>query len=507
MISQVAVEPGFHDLQITYVVTRLNLYVQRARTGRIPGRFDPGSLFPREPTAEAFATNQRLSVLRGLAALAWIVPLCFFGARSAIRYAARRRAGHTPRDQRQWVLGAALFTVSFVLYFGASRSLEPTGFVRDDLVLSADSATTVQALVWGPSVPTGIRHPLFLAVRPLAKMMQSGTLFQFVGVNAALAVLALIAATNCLLMFLVLSRILGSIAIAGWFAGLYGVSFSNVVLFSFPETYSLATLTVLLYLYVAVRVSKPTSMGHAVLLGTLAGVAGLANPPLVSLALIYVCGLALTTTMSRTVSLAGVSIATTVVLFLTVFFLASGIISGRGAGYRSLSLVTSMTNEASIGLVEGLEHLNNYASWAHFANFDAIATTLLSFLLYAVVAPLPSLTSNLTMADVGGYFSSAAGILLLTTTGGFLFIGLVNLGRAHEPVLRAMVLWFVTMLGFYLYFNPRTPILFVVQLVPVLVIAGAWSFSGLRGRPALKYGALAGWIGLLAYRNVGVFLG
>ena len=234
VVSQVAIESGFHDLQITYVVASRgsNLYVQRARTGRIPGRFDPETLFPREPTAEAFATNRRLSLLRGLATLAWVVPLCFFGARSAIRYAARCRASHAPRDRRRWALGAALFAVSFVLYFAASRALEPTGFVRDDLVLSADSASTVQGLVWGPTVPRGVHHPLFLVVRPLAKMMQGGTLFQFVGVDAALAALALIAATNCVLMYVVLGRILGSTALAGWFAGLYGVSFSNVVLFS-----------------------------------------------------------------------------------------------------------------------------------------------------------------------------------------------------------------------------------------------------------------------------------
>ena len=338
-VRRVAVESGFHDLQIRYLVAPRgsNLYVQWARTGRIPGRFEPETLFPREPTAEAFATNQRLSILRGLAALAWVVPLCFFGARSAIRYAARCRASHAPRDRRRWALGAALFAVSFVLYFAASRSLEPTGFVRDDLVLSADSASTVQGLVWGPTVPRGVRHPLFLVVRPLAKMMQGGTLFQFVGVDAALAALTLIAATNCVLMYVVLGRILGSTALAGWFAGLYGVSFSNVVLFSFPEAYSLATLTVLLYLYVAVRVGEPTSVWHAVLFGSLAAVAGLANPPLASLALIYVCGLASTTTLSRTVRFSGVSIATTAALFLTVFFLASGIISRTGAGYRSLA--------------------------------------------------------------------------------------------------------------------------------------------------------------------------
>ena len=508
-IGRAAVQSGFHDLQITYMVGNSgpNLYVQRARAGGIPGRFDHEALFPHEPTTEAFATNQRLSVLRGLAALAWLVPLCFFGARSVVRYAARRGGGHAPRDRRQWALGAALFAVSFVLYFAAARSLEPTGFARDDLVLSADSASTMQAIVWGPTVPRGSRHPLFLVVRPLAKMMQGGTLYQLFRVNAALAALALIAAVNCLLMFVLLSRVLGSIVLAGWFAGLYGVSFSNIVLFSFPEAYSLATLTVLLYLYVAARVGERTSVGHAVLFGMLAGIAGLANPPLASLALIYVCGLAVTTTtLSRTARLAGISIATTAVCFLTLFFLASGIISRTGAGYRSLSLSTVMTNEAIESFAEGFVHVDSYASFAHFANLDAVATTVLSFLLYSVVAPLPSLTDNLTMADMGGYFSSVAGIVLVTITSGFVLIALVNLGRAHEPVLRAIMLWFVAMLGFYLYFNPFTPILYVVQLVPVLVLAGARYFSELRARPAIKYAALAGWMGLLVYRNVGVFL-
>ena len=506
-IGQVALESGFHDLQVTHLVASSDpdLYVQRARAGGIPGRFNRQALFPHVPTPETFATNQRLSVLRGLAVLAWIVPLCFFGARSAVRYAARHGAGRA-HDRSRWALGAAFFAVSFVLYFAASRSLEPTGFVRDDLVLSADSASTIRALEWGPTETRGSRHPLFLVVRPLAKMMQSGTLYQLFRIDAALAALALIAAMNCLLMFMVLSRILGSIAVAGWFTALYGASFSNVVLFSFPEAYSLATLTVLLYLYVAVRVGTRTSVGHAVLFGMLAGVAALANPPLASLVLIYLCGLALTTKVSRTVRLAGISIATTAVCFLIGFFLASGIISRTGAGYRSLSLGTAATNEAVGSFTEGFVHIETYASLTHFANLDAIATTLLSFLLYSVVAPLPSLTDNLTMGDLGGYFRSAAGILLLVTTSGFLLIALVDLGRAHEPVLRAIMLWFIVMLGFYLYFNPFTPILYVVQLVPLLVLAGARYFSGLRCRHALKYGALAGWMGLLVYRNVVVFL-
>ena len=177
-IGQVALESGFHDLQVTHLVASSDpdLYVQRARAGGIPGRFNRQALFPHVPTPEAFATNQRLSVLRGLAALAWIVPLCFFGARFAIRYAARHGAGRA-HDRSRWALGAALFAVSFVLYFAASRSLEPTGFVRDDLVLSADSASTIRALEWGPTETRGSRHPLFLVVRPLAKMMQRGTLY------------------------------------------------------------------------------------------------------------------------------------------------------------------------------------------------------------------------------------------------------------------------------------------------------------------------------------------
>ena len=175
---------------------------------------------------------------------------------------------------------------------------------------------------------------------------------------------------------------------------------------------------------------EPTSVWHAVLFGSLAAVAGLANPPLASLALIYVCGLASTTTLSRTGRWAAISVTVTAVCFLSVFFLASGIISRTGAGYRSLSLSIVTGNESVEGFAEGFVHVDSYASWAHFASLDAIATTLLSFLLYSVVAPLPSLTDNLTMADMGGYFSSATGILLLTTTSGFLFIGLVKLGAS-----------------------------------------------------------------------------
>ena len=279
-IRTTELDAGFHDLQIDYRQIRGDsaLYVQWSPSGELPRRFDGNALFPDEPSAAAFAVNRDLHLLRRLAVFVWILPVAVFMVRSGIHFTSRLRRELTPRRIGQIMLGTVIASVAFVGYFSTLRVLEPTVSERDDLVFSADGESATQALVWGPSTPRATNHPLFLLVRPLAKMIQATAPASLTRTDAILAALALIAALNCLAMYAILARLLSSAAMAGWFSGLYAIFLSNLVLFGVPEVYSLATLTALLYLYCALGTRGTSELVRAIVLGALAAVAGLANP-------------------------------------------------------------------------------------------------------------------------------------------------------------------------------------------------------------------------------------
>lgn len=128
-------------------------------------------------------------------------------------------------------------------------------------------------------MPRATNHPLFLLVRPLVKLTQTTSPVTLTRGDAIRVVLALIAALNCLAMYLILLGLLFSAAMAAWFSGLYAVFLSNLVLFSVPEVYSLATFTVLIYLFFALRKRETRDLSEAALFGLLAALAGLAYPP------------------------------------------------------------------------------------------------------------------------------------------------------------------------------------------------------------------------------------
>ena len=502
-IRTVELDAGFHDLLIDYRQIRGDsaMYVQWSASGGLPRRFDGDALFPDEPSATAFTVNQRLHVLRRLALLVWIVPVMVLIVRTGIRVTSRLRPELTPRVRGRVVLGVAVVSVAFLGYFSTLRLLEPNVSERDDLVFSADAESTIQALVWGPSAPRATNHPLFLLVRPLAKVMETAAPGSLTRTDAILAALALIAALNCLTMYAILSRLLSSAAMAAWFSGLYAVFLSNLVLFGVPEVYSLATLTVLLYLYFALGTRGISDLSRATLFGVLAALAGLVNPPLLSLSVVYWVSLWREHSWVRLAKLGAVSTSVAGICFSAGYLLASGLVSRTGAGYRPLTLSTAFSDQAVTAFGSGLTHLDTFGSWANVGDPALIGTVLLSFVFYSVITPAHSLANHLTQADAWGYFSSLSGLVSVVTYGALLLGAVFASARGDDPIMRGLLVWFVLMVGFYTYFSPHHAMLYAVQVAPVLVLVTTTYFSRLSGRFSVKYIALATWTWLLVDRN------
>ena len=311
--------------------------------------------------------------------------------------------------------------------------------------------------------------------------------------DAILAALALIAALNCLTMYAILSCLLSSAAMAAWFSGLYAVFLSNLVLFGVPEVYSLATLTVLIYLYFALGTRGTSDLSRATIFGVLAALAGLVNPPLLSLSVVYWASLWREHTVGRLARLGAISVSVTGLCFSTGYLLASGLVSRTGAGYRPLTLSTAFSEEAVTAFGSGLSHVDTFGSWANVGDPALIGTVFLSFVLYSVITPTHSLANHLTQAEAWGYFSSLSGLVSVVTYGALLLGAVFATARGDDPIMRGLLVWFVLMLGFYTYFSAEHVMLYTVQVAPVLVLVTTTYFSRLSARFSVKYIALAAW--------------
>ena len=251
-------------------------------------------------------------------------------------------------------------------------------------------------------MPRATNHPLFLVVRPCVKLTQTISPVALTRNDAIRVVLALIAALNCLAMHLILLRLLSSAPMAAWFSGLYAVFLSNLALFGIPAVYSLATFTVLIYLFFTLRKGGTGDLREAALFGLLAALAGLANPPLLSLSVVYWASLWRRRSWGRLTTLGAVSASVAGFCFSIGYLLAAGLVSRTGAGYRPLTLSTVFSDQAATAFGSGLTLVDTFGSWSNIGDPALIGTVLLSFVFYSVLTPIPSLATHLTLADGGG---------------------------------------------------------------------------------------------------------
>ena len=104
----IPIDAGLHRFRVYAVLRGENprLSVRWAAAGARPRAFDPESLFPARPTLEQIATNQRLLLLRWLAAAVWTVPAIIYllaiGLPVAATLARRGRARLPGLPMRVW---------------------------------------------------------------------------------------------------------------------------------------------------------------------------------------------------------------------------------------------------------------------------------------------------------------------------------------------------------------------------------------------------------------------
>ena len=280
-------EAGPHDVRLDYVQLgggyRLN--VQWATAGDAARPLPRDRLFPTAPTPAMVDRSARVAQLRQAVVAAWAVPLLAllgFGVLPQLVRTARR----TEIGQHR-MAAATLFSLALAGYLANAFHFESIVFDRQqNLIFSADTWTTVGSMGELTFREHIRQHPIFsLVTNSVVELVQA---LSPIGVNRAiLLTVALIAALNCTLFYLLLHRTLGSLRPAVVFTAIYALAFVNLAIFSIPETYPLSTTGVLLYLPAASSFGPALDRRALISLTGLAALAGLLNPPLLSLALIH----------------------------------------------------------------------------------------------------------------------------------------------------------------------------------------------------------------------------
>ena len=352
-------------------------------------------------------------------------------------------------DWRDGLIASLFLALGFGIAFANLIHLEA---IFQDIIFGSDTRETVSAMQAVTFEGDMRKRPLFsLLTAPLVAV--SGKLFELDPNRAVLTVLALAAGLNAGLVFLALRYMDFARGLASVLGCVYCAFFSNLVLFGIPETYCVSNLALLAGLVATFGLGGNAAVWVSVALGTVAGVAALFNPPLLSLALIH----ALVLLRNRGVRDAFVFGGATVLVAAVVF----GFVQFAIYGAEFLRFTDSYARE--------------YASLGNLADLSRVIGVLLAFLVFSAVSPLDSLPTRLEPGDMAGYLGSIAGGLAAAAYLALLLLAARHALRQGDGFVFGLLGWMLAILVFYTIWNPREAMLYSSQLVfPLVFLIGRW---------------------------------
>ena len=353
---------------------------------------------------------------------------------------------HWPRpaarlSARDVLVVLALLVGASSLYLYMAVQLEDVVFNRTNAIFGSDTTEIARAMRWFNFRGDMAKHLLFSPVLSTLVKALSAVLPTSEAHSMFLAV-ALLGGSNVGLAFVALRSLGAARSLAGVWAAVYAMFFWNVVLFSIPETYVLSNLLILTYLAILFHVVHRPARSVSVGMGVLAGIAALANPPLLLLSVVHPI------VRARELGLRGASrlLVLDALAASLVFTITSLLVFGDSFPWNLLD--------------RGLPQ----ASVLHFVQPRQGATVLSSFLLFSVISPTASLPSRLSAGDLAHYFNSALGTGLVAVYGAGLLATAARLVRQRDGIDYALIVWALLMGGFYTYFNPQEAILYAGQV-------------------------------------------
>lgn len=324
------------------------------------------------------------------------------------------------------------------------------------------------------------KHPLFsLSVNPIIAGLE---MLPFITRDEAIAfVFAAIGGLNVAFAYASIKLVCNETASALGFSLTYGVLFSNLVIFTLPETYALTNLVILVYMICLLRFKGNLTVPRMLILGFIVGAAGLYNAPLLSLSVIPAF-IAYRKNHNRwpRVLMPLLIIAVSFIVYATpqIFVYGSGFIS---------YFVT---------------YSEGYSSVSHFASFHYIGNVLLSFLLYAFIGPVDEIGVYLTPGHFMRYFDSPVRTILMFSFLLYLAYVLLKLQWKRDYLQLGILCWVAVMIMFHIYFNPREAILYSTQTLFPIIVVLVTVFREISFNHRLKVYAIWAFAALLFVNNI-----
>jgi hypothetical protein len=284
-------------------------------------------------------------------------------------------------------------------------------------------------------------------------------------IGALVAAIAALASLHVPLVYLCLRRVPVGSAAAALGAALYAVGFINLCILGVPESYSVATLALLLFLLA--WIGAPPAAGRRLIgLGLLAGLAGLANLPLLLLALLP--GLRALVegrpwrALAAWLTVGGIALA--MVLAAAV---AYGLIHGGSAdGYFAHSAA----------------YVGHYGAAGRWLEPRKYLDVLGCFFLFAVASPMAA-AKSLTAAAAAGYLGDRLGMAGGLAALVLALAAIASLCDRHAVLAVPLMAWTLALCLFYVFFEPIHAMLYAVQAQPALAIMATLGLA-----PALRRG-------------------
>jgi len=358
------------------------------------------------------------------------------------------------------IVPLAVFLIANVFYAFTVRLFAPVTFSAAGAVVGDpdEILPTMRRLTFDGDIR---KHLLFSATTaPLVSFIQQS--FHMTQDEAVVRVLALIAALNVVGVFILFRSFFSSVVLALLFTLAFAFFFSNLVIFSIPETYALSNLLVVLYLSALLRVRDKLDLRNSLALSLLAGLASLYHPPLLSLLVIHVI----------------------------LSFRGSNFVRWVKTSLANLTLAVVIFLSANI-FIEGSNWLTFVADYGGRNFTPQNLSQLVNFFAYSILSPIHYLPHYLRLHDLRGYLQSPLGLVLLPVVlGGLSYAVFVAITRRteYQRFAWSLLAWISVMVLFYTFYRPDTATLWALHIIVPLLMILAIAFRTLQARPWIRNG-------------------
>lgn len=338
-----------------------------------------------------------------------------------------------------------IFLFFWVFYIFTILKLSPVSFQMSDLIFGADTRSALYLLNNFEITNDLIKHPLFYYLTiVLSRIVVAIT--QKPNEFALIIVLASYSAINNILMWILINRNICSLYYRFLIQSLYVFSFSTLIIFSIPETYSLSLVFIILMLIHADNDKNNYNNLHSLITGLIAGLAATSNPPLITLILIpLIAGIARKKFSS---------------------LIAYGLVSGL-TSLAIYMLPMSIINFLGINpITYSSDYLSKWGSIGNLIDFDNYKNVFINFFFYSIINPNGEIFSNYSITDFY-YLGHPIRFIVFVLLVALYILLIINLIKKRSTITLSLLAWSSLIFLFYVYFNPVEAILYSVQIVPI----------------------------------------